>query len=371
VAARVLHAADGSVLLQIPGGQLVTHSADHGGLRPGDLVAIDASGALARVHAHPTGEYPTGTGPDRALCAPDMWTRLARRAEILGALRAFFVDQGFLEVETPTVVASPGTEVHLAPTTVRQQASPGAAIETRYLITSPEYHMKRMLAAGSPPIFQLCKTFRDGERGGHHRPEFTMLEWYRPWSSLGAILADCEALIRQLAGEPSLTYQGQTVDLTLPWPRHPFLELLRDRGGVSEPERLSPDEQMGAFVDHVDPTLGRDRPEFVVDYPIAMASLAQPCAHDPSVAERAELYVAGLEIANAFGELVDPDIQRARCQADNLERRTRGFPELPLDEAFLGALTDGMPPSGGIALGVDRLVMLLVDAAHIDEVVAF
>ena len=368
---RVLHAADGRVVLQAPGGQLLTLDSSNLALRPGDLVELGDAGDMTRVHVHPTGEYPAEAGPDRRLHLPETWPRLAARARVLGAIRGFFADADFLEVETPTVVRSPGTEVHLAPTSVQQQQAPGVPLEERFLITSPEYHMKRLLAAGAPPIFQLCKTFRDGERGHLHRPEFTMLEWYRPWATLRAILQDCEALLTHLVPGESLTYQGQTLALTPPWPRSSFLDLLRDRGGVQSPERLTADEQLAAFVERVERTLGQTHPEFVVDYPISMASLAQPCAHDPSVAERAELYVAGLEIANAFGELVDAGVQRTRCQADNAERREQGLRELPLDEAFLGALNEGMPPSGGIALGVDRLVMLLTDAPKIDDVLAF
>jgi len=245
------------------------------------------------------------------------------------------------------------------------------AVGDQYLHTSPEFAMKRVLGEGLCRIYQIGPSYRDEEVGVHHSREFTMLEWYRPWATLRAILQDCEALLTHLVPGESLTYQGQTLALTPPWPRSSFLDLLRDRGGVQSPERLTADEQLAAFVERVERTLGQTHPEFVVDYPISMASLAQPCAHDPSVAERAELYVAGLEIANAFGELVDAGVQRTRCQADNAERREQGLRELPLDEAFLGALNEGMPPSGGIALGVDRLVMLLTDAPKIDDVLAF
>ena len=367
---RVLHAASGRVVVQLPDGQLVTVSASDTSIGPGDFVTV-IEGSAKHYWTHPNGDFPNPFSADRKLYNPKVWGHLRRRAAIIDRLRSYFASRDFLEVETPLVVASPGTEVHLAATRVVQQEAPGAQEAERFLITSPEYHMKRLLAAGAPSIFQLCKTFRDGERGSHHRPEFTMLEWYRPWSSLAVILEDCEALLPLTHGSTTLVYQGRSLDLTPPWPRTPFLELLARRAGIHEPERLTSEEQLHAFVSHVEPTLGDARPEFVIEYPIAMASLAQPCPHDPKVAERAELYVAGLELANAFGELVDADEQRRRCEADNVDRARLNLPMLPIDDDFIDALRQGLPPTGGIALGVDRLVMLLCDAATIDEVLAF
>ena len=366
----MLHAADGRVVLQLPQGRLITVANDDETLRAGDLVALTPL-QLSRVWSHPTGEFPDPASRDRKLYNPESWAVLGQRAVLLRGIRHFFEERGFLEVETPLVVPSPGTEVHLAPTAVQQTDRPGAEPKPAFLITSPEYHMKRLLAAGSPPIFQLCKTFRDGERGVHHRPEFTMLEWYRPWSTLETILEDCEALIRSVFKTGTLSYQGMQIELTGSWPRLSFLTLLRERASIAAPEKLSSEEQLAAFVAHVEPSLGTERPEFVVDYPLSMASLARPSPSDPTVAERSELYIAGLEIANAFGELVDPQAQRQRCEADNIKRRELQLPELPLDEDFLGALEQGLPPSGGIALGVDRLAMLYTDKACIDEVVCF
>jgi lysyl-tRNA synthetase class 2 len=366
----VLHAAEGRVVLQLPNGEITTVHSENTTLRAGDLVSLERGQPLTSW-SHPTGDFPDPLSRDRHLHRPESWARLARRAQVLREIRRFFEQRAFLEVETPLVVRSPGTEVHLAPTAVIQRDGPGSEPTPGYLITSPEYHMKRLLAAGSPAIFQICKTFRDGERGSHHRPEFTMLEWYRPWSTLATILNDCEALIPAVHGRSSLSYQGMSIALNDPWPRHPFLALLRERAGIEAPERLTADEQLTAFVDHVEATLGRERPEFVTEYPISMASLARPCPTDPTVAERSELYIGGLEIANAFGELADASVQRRRCTEDNAERRARGLPELPLDEDFLSALEHGLPPSGGIALGVDRLVMLLTDTASIDDVLCF
>ena len=361
----------GTLSVQLPGGRVVC--VGHDGPWPGlgDLVRLDGSGGLEVVHAHPGADYPRPETDGARFSRPRRWELLARRAELVAASRTLFRSRGLLEVETPLVVDSPGTEVHLAPTAVVQRPRPGAAPAARWLITSPEYHMKRLLAAGAPPIFQICRVFRDAEHGAHHRAEFTMVEWYRPWAEVAAIMEDCEAWIGHLAAAPSLRYQGETLDLTPPWPRVAFLDALRDRGGVVDPVRLTPDEQMRALGERVEPTLGRGRPEFLVDYPIAFASLARPKPADPSVAERFELYAAGLELGNAFGELTDAAEQRRRCNEDNAERRRLGLPELPLDEAFLDSLAEGMPPSAGIAAGLDRVIMLLTDAADIDQVLAF
>lgn len=375
VRGRVLYCDRGQLVIQRPGGELISMTVPDGAsARAGDLVAVVGTGAAAAVEVvqrHPNGEYPPAHGADTGLAQPRRWTLLRRRAELLDATRAFFRRRSFLEVETPLVVASAGTEVHLAATRVTQSSAPGHAPAERFLITSPEYHMKRLLAAGSPPIFQVCRVFRDGERGSHHRPEFTMLEWYRPWAGFESLLRDCEELLTELAGGDELVWQGRTIDLSRPFPRLRFLETLRTRGAIVEPERLTTDEQLAAFVDHVEPTLGRERAEFLIDWPIGMASLARPCPHDPSIAERVELFAAGLELGNGFGELTDATEQRRRCEADNAERRALGLPTYPLDEDFLAALEQGMPPSAGIAVGFDRLVMLLADAASIDEVVAF
>ncbi|MGM0576273.1 MAG: EF-P lysine aminoacylase EpmA [Myxococcota bacterium] len=370
---RVARVEGDALLLQVPGGHLRrVEVRAAGAVRVGDLVRVEPGPppTLEVLHRHPTGEWP-GPGDPMRLADPGRWERLARRADLLETTRALFRERGLLEVETPLVVASPGTEVHLQATEVHQRPGPGEPARTRWLITSPEYHMKRLLAGGAPPIFQVARVFRDGERGRHHRPEFTMIEWYRPWAGVDDIMADCEAWLRRLAGGDTLRWQGHTVDLTPPWPRLPFLEALRTRGGIVEPERLTAAEQLRALVEHVEPGLGHGRPIFLTDYPIAMASLARPKPGDPRVAERFELYAAGLELGNGFGELTNPAEQRRRCEEDLRARRERDLPVYPLDEAFLGALEEGMPPSAGIAAGLDRVVMLLTDAADIDDVLAF
>lgn len=342
---------------------------------PGDLVARVASGTRLELVTRGPGEWPPSLGApgaDLGRFVGARWDRLAARSRLLRATREWFHREGFLEVETPLVVPSPGTEAHLDPVGVRLSEAPGVAAAQRWLITSPEYAMKRLLAAGAGPIYQLGKVFRDGERGGRHRPEFTMLEWYRPDApSYEVVMDDCERLVRSLAGGDSLSYRGRRYALDGPWPRHRFFDLLRERADLAHPESLGPDAWLMALVDRLEPTLGADGPEFLIEWPIELASLSRMKPDDPRVAERFELYFAGIELANAFSELTDAAEQRARCEADNALRRALGKPELPLDEDFLGALAAGLPPSAGIALGFDRLVMLLTDAASIDDVLAF
>ncbi|MEZ4268271.1 MAG: EF-P lysine aminoacylase EpmA [Myxococcota bacterium] len=354
-----------AMLLQLPGGEIV-RAAAVAGARAGDLV--DAGRVVFR---HPTGVWPAPLSDGARFADTARWRRLQRRAELIARTRAFFEARGFMAVETPLVVDTPGTEVHIAPTAVQQAVAPGEPPRTRWLIPSPELHMKRLLAGGSGPIYQLTRVFRDGERGQHHRAEFSMLEWYRPWAGIDALMEDCEAWLSELAPSGQVPWQGRTLDLRPPWPRIPFLSALRERAGVSEPDRLSPDEQLAAFVEHVEPTLGQRGPEFLVDWPIALASLARANPTNPAVAERFELFCGGLELANAFGELCDAEEQRRRCNAENDERRALGLPQLPLDEAFLQALSEGLPPSAGIAAGMDRVVMLLLGAEDIDEVLTF
>ncbi len=371
---RLLALEPNALLIQRPGGSVLRTPLPEGApadsLAPGDLVRV-AEGRIERLHAHPTGEWPTPGTDGARLARTGAWQRLQARARLLEATRRSFRDAGFLEVQTPFVVPSPGTEVHLDAAEVMQGALSGAEPERRWLITSPEYHMKRLLAAGAPAIFQLARTFREGERGAHHRPEFTMLEWYRPWASVSEAHADCERLLRDLAPSGRLSWGGRELELSTRFRRLPFLDLLEERGGVSDARSLAPDQQLALWAERVEPTLGLERPELVIRWPIALASLARPAPDDPTVSERFELYVAGLELANGFGELTDAAEQRRRCEAERRERAALGKADHPLDEDFLDALAEGMPPSAGVALGFDRLVMLLTGATSIDEVLAF
>lgn len=239
--------------------------------------------------------------------------------------------------------------------------------------------MKRLLAGGVPAIFQIGPCFRRGERGGRHHPEFAMLEWYRAGSDYLGILEDTMALIKHWAASlpdrtdpsgPRLVYQNQPIDLGAPW----FRISVRDaflRWAEWDPVASWDEDRFNLdLVEKVEPALPRNVPAVLMDYPAPAAALARRKPGDPSVAERWELYIGGLELANAYSELTDPQEQRLRFEDAARIRRARGREVYPIDEDFLAALAR-MPPSGGIALGFDRIVMLFADAASIDEVVAF
>ncbi len=318
-------------------------------------------------------------------------TTLHLRAQIIKSIRSFFDQQGFLEVETPLLVKCPGMEPHISAfeTTFEGQ--------THYLHTSPEYAMKRLLCAGYEKIYQICKTFRDEPIGKMHNPEFTMLEWYRTHADYTHIMQDTEHLIASVAthlwGTPTLTYNQQTIDLTPPWPRisvqdaliqhaqitaNPFTQtsqFIQQAQNKGHTHILTNDSAETAFfkifLDVVEKKLGASKPTFLIDYPASMAALATRKKDAPHLAERFELYIAGFELANAFTELTDPIEQRTRFEEEQEQRRLDNNPIYPIDETFLHALQTGMPPSGGIALGIDRLVMLFAQQTHIQDVIAF
>jgi lysyl-tRNA synthetase class 2 len=299
------------------------------------------------------------------------------RARVLAVVRDFFAARGFLEVDTPLLVRAPALEVHLD----------AIAASDGYLITSPEFQMKRMLAAGFEKIYQVCKCFRDHERGAHHAREFTMIEWYRAGATLDAIREDTEQLVHLACGG-----RAGTVDTTPPWPRmtvrdamstwagvrvegdEPAAELVakvRAAGIECAPDLAWDDAFFTAFVARVDPAIAAlDRPLILEDWPAPLAALARRSPTDPRTALRFEAYVGGLELANAFDELCDPAEQRARFVADQHTRASRGKPVYPLDEKLLAEL-GAMSPSAGIALGFDRLVMLAAGVPSIDRVIAF
>lgn len=285
---------------------------------------------------------------------------LEQRARIVQTIRAFFVDRGYLEVETPHLLPGNAPEAHIDP----------VAAGGGFLHTSPELCMKRLLAAGYERPFQLCRCWREGERGSRHLPEYTMLEWYRAGSDYHALMAECEALLAALAPSGQLAWQGQTVDLALPWERLTVSEAFARFADVDLDRALVDGRFDEVIALQIEPRLGRNRPTFLTEYPAACAALARTKPGDVAVAERFELYVAGLELANAFSELTDPVEQRRRFAAEEATRRSAGKAPMPVPEKFLAEL-GGIASAAGIALGVDRLVMLLTGAASIDEVVAF
>jgi lysyl-tRNA synthetase class 2 len=371
VVGRVLAAGDGLLVLWTMG-QATKVTAQPSACKAGDFVQVNSpKGDVRIIWSHPTGEWPPATPHTSRYLNQHQWGRLMARAQILERTREHFRLAGFLEVETPTLVQSAGTEVHLDPVPAQHTHSPGGHAETHYLITSPEYHMKRLLGLGSPPIFQICRVFRDGERGGHHRPEFTMLEWYRPWVGYERLMTDCEAWIRSLTNVKTLTYQGHQLDLTPPWPRMSFRAALAHYASGETPAETEPEKLLTLFVDRVEPHLGKTQPVFLTEFPISLASLARPKPTDPTVAERFELFAGGLELGNAFSELVDAEEQELRCIAENQTRAGTGKETMPLDRDFLTALKEGVPPSSGIAVGLDRVIMLMLNASTIDDVLAF
>jgi lysyl-tRNA synthetase class 2 len=269
-----------------------------------------------------------------------------------------------LEVETPLRIPAPAPEVHIE----------AVASEGWFLHTSPELCMKRLVAAGFERIFQICHCFRRGERGRRHLPEFALLEWYTAGHTYLDMMDQTRELICHAAwalGSPDgLRYQGRPIPLEAPWPRISVAEAFGRYGSLSMELALAQnrfDEIMGL---EIEPNLGLDKPVFLYDYPGACGALARAKPDDPTLVERFELYIAGLEICNAFGELTDAAEQRRRFEADNRQRRRAGKTAYPPAEPFLADLAR-MPAAAGNALGLDRLVMLFADAAAIDAVVAF
>ncbi|MDY0260900.1 EF-P lysine aminoacylase EpmA [Syntrophotalea acetylenica] len=287
-------------------------------------------------------------------------SRLEQRARIVQTIRSFFIERDFLEVETPHRIPGNAPEAHI-------DAVPS---DGWFLHTSPELCMKRLLAAGYPRLFQLCRCWRAAERGARHLPEFAMLEWYVAHCDYHLLMQQCEALLGALLPEEILTYQGRAIDLGSPWERLTVAEAFDRFGSRSLQQALREDRFDEIISLEIEPRLGIQRPTFLIEYPSELAALARRHPQRPGVAERFELYIAGLEVANAFSELTDPVEQRQRFAVEEALRRKSGKPPYPSPEPFLLEL-DAMPEAAGIALGLDRLVMLLTDAATIDDVVAF
>jgi len=289
---------------------------------------------------------------------------LARRADLLRWVRGFFADAGYLEVETPVRIPAPLPEAH-----IEVVAADGWVLQP-----SPEICMKRLLAAGHEKIFQICKCFRKAERGRRHLPEMTMLEWYAVGETYLDLMTRCEELVRHIAqGQGvgrTILYQGRPIDLTPSWERLTVADAFTRHGSLSMPAALAQGRFDAVMGLEIEPRLGLERPVFLYDYPAEHGSLARLKPGDPSVAERFELYIGGLELCNGFSELNDVAEQRRRFTAEQERMQARGTPVHRLPEKFLAALAH-MPPCAGNALGIDRLVMLFTDAAAIDEVVAF
>jgi lysyl-tRNA synthetase class 2 len=297
--------------------------------------------------------------------------QLLARERVVDGIRAFFKARGFHEVETPLLVAHPGMEPHLEVFKTELVTARGARADA-YLTTSPEYAMKKLLAAGLGRIFQVCKAFRNREEvSAGHNPEFTILEWYRANADYTALMDDCEGLLGELS-EGSLKQPFERVSVREAFERYADVNL--DADDLSQ-SRYAPGTWEQLFhqilLNEVEPHLGRDRPTILYDYPIQLAALARPKPGDPRYAERFELYAGGLELGNAFSELVDPVEQRRRLESEREERIESGRTVYDMDEDFIRALEVGIPPSAGIAVGVDRLVTLLTGARAVRDVLWF
>lgn len=286
-------------------------------------------------------------------------------------VRAFFAARGFVEVQTPVLVPSPGLDLHLD----AFEVAGGDRGAPRWLATSPEYQMKRLLAEGYERIVQIGPCFRRGEVGSRHNPEFTMLEWYRAHAGVDDVMSDTEQLVASVTGG-AVAVDGRRIDLAPPFERLGVCAAFERFAGWSRADTLQAaardeDRYFRALVEVVEPAIEKlDHGVFLVDYPATQASLARKKPGNPELAERFELYVAGVELCNGFGELVDPVEQRARLAQDQAARRANGLPVYPIDERFLEALAR-VPPSGGNALGLDRLVALACGATSIADFVAF
>jgi len=285
---------------------------------------------------------------------------LRLRARIVQSIRAFFITADFLEVETPQRIPTNAPEAHIVP----------LQSEDWQLQTSPELAMKRLLAAGFPRIFQISHCWRKEERGSRHLPEFTLLEWYRAQYDYKQLMIDCENLLRSVLPAQHFTYQGHMIDLTQPFERL-SVDQAFSRYTDTNPLQAICDERFDELIAiTIEPQLGLESPTILYDYPLELGALARSKPGHPQLAERFELYIAGLELANAFSELTDPLEQRQRFTHDAELIRSRTARPAELPEPFLNDLKQ-MPPSAGIALGIDRLVMLLTDSRCIEQVVAF
>lgn len=326
---------------------------------------------------------------------------LKKRMVILAGIRKFFSMQGFDEVETPSLVKLPGMEPYLDVFSTRffEECKNGICKrpESMYLITSPEYAMKKLLVGGYEKIFQICKSFRNKEAKSElHNPEFTLLEWYRSYSDYEDIMKDTESIVDFLAqevhGTSQVPFKDTIIDTTPPWPRIKVKDLFKDYAGIAVEDFENPEKFRSivakkgysvdantsfddlfflVFMNEIEPKLGVKKPVIVYEYPVSMAALSKKSEQDSRYAQRFEVYMGGVELCNAFTELNDPVEQEARLQQERIDRQKMGKDDYPVDQSFIRALQFAMPPAAGNALGVDRLVMLLLNRTDIRDVLFF
>ncbi len=330
----------------------------------------------------------------RALKEPTFKEKLLLREQVIDTIRSFFKSYGFHEVETPLLVEHTDPETSISP--FSSDLTQGEKTYSGFLTTSPEFAMKKLLAAGFGNIFQICKSFRNGEPiSSHHNPEFTILEWYRVDADYTNIMDDCEQLLHSIAqslGREALSYQGIKYDLSKPWERLSVAEAFQKYAGIDERTLLAPIAFLSAakekgyvvtsentfqelfdqvFANEIERHLGVDRPTILYDYLASQAALARKKPSDPRYAERFEFYIAGIELGNAFSELADWEEQEVRLVAQNVERERLGLPIVGVDQVFIEAIKSGIPQTGGIAVGIDRLIMLFADVTSISDVLLF
>jgi lysyl-tRNA synthetase class 2 len=289
---------------------------------------------------------------------------LRMRTVIIQTVRAFFIGRRYMEIETPNLIPAPAPETHID----------AVSAANGFLHPSPELCMKRLLSAGYPAIFQICKCYRGGERGRHHLPEFTLLEWYRTGADYMDIMVECEEMIRSVAADTGrgdrIEYMGREIDLKGPWQRMTVHEAFQRYSPMPLEDALDADRFDEIMALHIEPGIDISKPLFLYDYPPSLAALSRIKRSDPPLAERFELYMGGLELANAFSELTDVDEQVKRFEKERERRRQLGKADYPFPDRFIKELGN-MPDSAGIAFGIDRLVMLFADTDTIDGVVSF
>jgi len=331
---------------------------------------------------------------------PEAWGKYLVRETVTDTIRKFFKERGFREMFTPILVPVPSVEANLEVFETQLRTATGKK-RRGFLIMSPEYSLKKLLAAGAGNIFEITRSFRNEEEAsGSHNPEFSILEWYRTNANYLMIMEDFEELFTKIVqvtrgdkGADKFTYQGQEYDLTRPWMRISVAEAFEKYAGIKTEAMLSETELMAEakkrgyqvaenttweqvfyqiFFNEIETKLkAARRPVFVYDYPASQAALSRKKAEDPRFAERFEVYLAGLELGNCFSELTDAAEQSLRLEADVAERKRLGKTEYPADADLIAALKSGVPETAGIAVGVDRLVMLAADAAGISETLLF
>ncbi len=312
------------------------------------------------------------------------WQKAQKRAQILQQIRTFFAERNVVEVETPALSQGTVTDVYLDALSCKYnflaQSSAEQSVEL-YLQTSPEFHMKRLLASGYGCIYSIAKAFRHEEAGRYHNPEFTMLEWYRIGFNQQDLMNEVSELLQAVLGGNKpifISYQEIFMSTVI---IDPLTASFNELVAVLEQHNKSADwlvEQKDSdvllqfiFTEIIEGTIGSDEPCFIYNFPIAQASLAKVSETDERVAERFECYYRGVELVNGFNELTDASEQQKRFEQDNVKRKAQALDQRPIDENFIYALNHGLPQCSGVALGIDRLVMLALDCKHINDVVSF